>query len=267
METHITSEIPSDRRDPEVEDEIWKEVPGYEPYEASNRGRVRNSKTNKILNIRIISTGYPTVNLWRDKRDIVMSVHRMVLLAFGGPCPPEFEAAHLDGVKTNNIPENLKWVSHSENEYHKIIHGVWIGGERRLTKEKVMEIKGLLGKIPQRKIAKMFNVCRSTVSDISLGRTWNHLTGIPKQSRLHKNKRGRYRSFGSKNGRAKLDEGKVREIRKLVETISRTKIAKIYGVSRRTVNRIIVGEAWRHVQLPEVDPAGAPELDKPEDRM
>lgn len=56
----------------------------------------------------------------------------------------------------------------------------------------------------------------------------------------------RHRSaIGSGHGRAKLDEHKVREIRK--STLSTYDLAKKYGVDHKAVHRARVGETWKHV--------------------
>ena len=43
-------------------------------------------------------------------------VHRLIAEAFHGPCPPgKDEVDHTDRNRSNNKPENLRWVSHVEN--------------------------------------------------------------------------------------------------------------------------------------------------------
>lgn len=53
---------------------------------------------------------------------------------------------------------------------------------------------------------------------------------------------------GERNGRAKLDEAKVKAIRAIHGTGPTTiEIAELYGVSNQIVSRIIRGEAWSHL--------------------
>lgn len=54
---------------------------------------------------------------------------------------------------------------------------------------------------------------------------------------------------GSDHGNAVLDEAKVKEIMKLLESRSPTqrKIAEMYGVSFATINHIKTGRLWAHV--------------------
>jgi DNA invertase Pin-like site-specific DNA recombinase len=57
-----------------------------------------------------------------------------------------------------------------------------------------------------------------------------------------------YLITGEKNGSAKLTNEKVREIFGLAkEGLSRREIAKIYGVSPRTVKDIVSGATWKHI--------------------
>ena len=46
-------------------------------------------------------------------------VHRIVCRAWHGPPPtPKHQVNHIDGDKTNNHPENLEWVTQTENMKH-----------------------------------------------------------------------------------------------------------------------------------------------------
>jgi len=59
------------------------------------------------------------VNLSKDGKGLNKTVHRLVAKAFI-PNPeglPEID--HIDGDKTNNVVENLQWISHVENNRKK----------------------------------------------------------------------------------------------------------------------------------------------------
>ena len=57
-------------------------------------------------------------------------------------------------------------------------------------------------------------------------------------------------SYGSKNGRAKLTERKVRNIkRELARGVGVNEVARKYGVNKSTVSRINSGKIWAQVQV------------------
>lgn len=113
-------------------EEIWKPVAGYEKYEVSNIGRVKSYAWSKQPIIRRQEKdrdGYLTVVLKRNTVRKRFFIHRLVLLAFNGPCPQGMEASHTDGDKCNNELSNLTWESHADNILRKINHGTVLLGE------------------------------------------------------------------------------------------------------------------------------------------
>lgn len=75
------------------------------------------------------------------------SVHRMVARAFHGPAPtPDAIVRHLDGVKSNNHADNLKWGTHKENAADRVKHFKVKGraNGQKLTHEQVMIVRKLL---------------------------------------------------------------------------------------------------------------------------
>jgi hypothetical protein len=96
-------------------EENWLPVVGYENYEVSDLGRVKNIKTGKILKPTIRKDGYCLTSLGRKNQYLV---HRLILLTF---LPnDEMEAVnHKNHNKTDNRLCNLEWCSHSENNRFK----------------------------------------------------------------------------------------------------------------------------------------------------
>lgn len=83
-------------------------------YQISNFGRVRNTKTNKILKGNKADCGYIRVDIQlpKQKRRKFL-VHQLVYECF---ISPEFnEINHINGDKTDNRVENLENVTHKEN--------------------------------------------------------------------------------------------------------------------------------------------------------
>lgn len=119
--------------------EVWAPIPGWEGmYEVSDAGRVRS--LTRMVNMpsggqrqvigRVLcqgtnTGGYPQVVLSRDSRSFTHLVHRIVLAAFVGPCPDGLEACHNDGDQTNNVPSNLRWDTHPENNRDRHRHGTY----------------------------------------------------------------------------------------------------------------------------------------------
>ena len=97
--------------------EIWKVVEGYEAYEVSNLGEVRNADT-KILKKKSFQKTWhftPVVSLNRGKRNTRQySVARLVAEAFIGPRPEGMRLVYLDKTVKNCEVTNLKYVTHQE---------------------------------------------------------------------------------------------------------------------------------------------------------
>jgi DNA-binding NarL/FixJ family response regulator len=107
-------------------------------------------------------------------------VHRVVAQSFLG-VHKGMIVNHKDGNKLNNKLENLEWVTYRENTLHAKMTGlINNSGERHykamLTNNDVLEIRGLLRSgLPQRKIAKKYNVTQTTISCINRNKTWKHI--------------------------------------------------------------------------------------------
>lgn len=117
--------------------EVWRPIPSYPGYEASDLGRIKScervivratrfGEIRQPIRERILKPGR-----FSDGREFVVltgqknrQVHRLVLEAFVGPCPPGMEACHNDGDHTNNRLSNLRWDTRSSNMLDLTRHGV-----------------------------------------------------------------------------------------------------------------------------------------------
>lgn len=97
----------------------WRPIPGHPGYEASDDGLVRSldridasgkQRKGRVLKQRL-ANGYPVVNIGGR----TVKVHRLVLLAFEGPCPKGMEACHYNGNRQDNRIDNLRWATHRHN--------------------------------------------------------------------------------------------------------------------------------------------------------
>jgi len=122
--------------------ESWRPVVGWEDlFEVSDHGRVRalprtivhRRKDGKdqvvkrgylIHRGRLNTGGRRQVTLQRNGESRkALQVHRLVLEAFVGPCPPGMECCHNDGDPTNNVVTNLRWDTPSANARDRVRHG------------------------------------------------------------------------------------------------------------------------------------------------
>lgn len=107
--------------------EEWREVPGWSGYRVSDEGRVISTKRGRIrlLALHELPTGHVQVWLYAgshaSRRGV--SVHRMVLEAFVGPCPEGMEACHVNDVASDNRLRNLYWGTHADNMRDRLRNG------------------------------------------------------------------------------------------------------------------------------------------------
>ena len=110
------------------EDEIWKDVVGYEGlYKVSDKGNVysverKDSMGRKwgghILRPGYTRGGYLKVDLFRNGIRKASKVHRLVTEAFI-PNPNDYpQVNHIDEDKVNNNVENLEWCTSKYNNIH-----------------------------------------------------------------------------------------------------------------------------------------------------
>lgn len=98
-------------------EEIWKNIPEYEGYyQASDLGRIKNVKTNKILKLyQNKRNKYIQSSLCKNGVCRVLRTHRLIAKTFlknpnNYPC-----INHIDGDKTNNKVTNLEWCTQKHN--------------------------------------------------------------------------------------------------------------------------------------------------------
>lgn len=96
-------------------EERFKDIDGLEgEYAVSNKGNVKNIKTNRLLGEYYNSAGYRFVIL--KGKDYL--IHRLVALAFLDNPQNLPQVDHRDENKKNNDVSNLRWVTSSENTRH-----------------------------------------------------------------------------------------------------------------------------------------------------
>ena len=99
--------------------ELWKKIPGFKNYSASNLGRIRNDNTKHIITqFNHILKGqkrYLFVHLYIKNKIYQPTVHHLVMLAWKKNHPLGKQASHEDQNIFNNKATNLKYRSQSNN--------------------------------------------------------------------------------------------------------------------------------------------------------
>ena len=78
-----------------------------------------------IAQTRINNCGYVEVRLSKDGKSETAIVHRLVAQAFVQNPLYKPQVNYINGIKTNNRPANLDWVTHAENMKHAYDTGLF----------------------------------------------------------------------------------------------------------------------------------------------
>lgn len=149
----------------------WKEI-CQQIRKGRHRGKLRNRQ------------GYKTVVMIRDGKRYYRFVHRLMLEAFVGPCPPGMQACHFPSRDTfDNHISNLRWGTALENSSDKAIHGTKMQGSKSpLAKLCEFDIPHIINLVDagatREEIAGDFGVSRRTIGGIINGESWKHVTAF-----------------------------------------------------------------------------------------
>lgn len=177
--------------------ELWKPIPNFSRYEASDMGRLRslnykNSKKTKVLKPSISPDGYEKTMLLDDNGKYrSWTVHLFVCLAFYGEKPKGMEVNHKNGIKTDNRLDNLEYCTRSENILHAYQNGLEEpvrgskNGMAKITEKQVLEIRRFVEEAKKKgiryygraKLAKKYGISESHIKDIVSKRrgVWSHI--------------------------------------------------------------------------------------------
>ncbi len=171
----------------------YRSIPDYPGYCVGddgsvwcNRGRggLRGKAENvpwRQLNPVPAKGGYLVITLYQSGRKAQHYVHRLVLLAFVGPCPVGMEACHGNGNRGDNSLLNLRWDTKKANQADRVKHGTDNRGENnqraKLTAAQVLEIRALwaTGNYTFAQLANQFGVLIPAIWSIIQRRTWKHI--------------------------------------------------------------------------------------------
>ena len=174
----------------------YRDIPGHPGYRVGDDGTVWSCWTKEYHKGERGSKAVLGVE-WRQmspfrKADLHFSVklrggrqhpvHRLVLLAFVGPCPEGLQCCHNDGNPANNTLANLRWGTPKSNAADRLKHGTHNRGSRhslvKLTEEQVIAIRAeyAVGRLTQRQLGDRYGVCESTICQLVKRQTWGHVT-------------------------------------------------------------------------------------------
>lgn len=158
-----------------MQEEIWKDVVGYEQYfRVSNYGNVFSRRTNRILKQHIRPDRRVTVSTrigGKNGKTVCFKVHRLVAEAFIPNPENKPQVNHIDGNPSNNILTNLEWVTASENIQHAYANSLMSAGDRsgtkntnsKLTEENVKYIRENPDNLTVRELGEIFSVHHSKI--------------------------------------------------------------------------------------------------------
>lgn len=173
-----------------IDEEVWKDVTGFPYYQASNKGRVKSlarecrtfkygkegvrRKKERILKP-VPSKGYLVVGLCVEGHTTQLGIHQVVALAFFGLPPDGHVVDHLNCDKHDNRPENLEYVTNTENVLRQYRNGLLCNkgethGGSKLTNAQVNDIRLLQGLETAEYLSSVYKVCSGHIKNIWAGR-------------------------------------------------------------------------------------------------
>lgn len=153
-------------------------------FKKKGLGMGLGSKTISTSDWKLVKTtmhyDYRWVVLCNGKNRRRNQVHRLVLLAFVGPCPEGMECCHNDGNSTNNKLSNLRWGTRKENAADRVRHGRQIRGEKvahaKATDQIVRDIRRMFSEgRTRRELAVEFKLNQCVVNRIIRRHSWKHV--------------------------------------------------------------------------------------------
>ena len=98
--------------------EVWQDIQGYSGiYQVSTLGRIRSLKKGKIKLLKpyINNMGYAVLSLYANHKQKTYHVHELVAETFLVKVDGKNYIDHINGIKTDNRIDNLRWCTPKEN--------------------------------------------------------------------------------------------------------------------------------------------------------
>jgi hypothetical protein len=150
-----------------------RKIPGYDGYYADNLGNIYNARCHRLA-VHPHPEGYVRLRIQQGTKSKNVLVHRLVALAFHGYPQDRCVVQHINGDKTDNRAENLKWGTHAENTEDSKFHGtIGRSGERKLTRDDVSAIRQSTES--SYTLAAQYDVTPSYIRRVRNHQSWKHL--------------------------------------------------------------------------------------------
>lgn len=119
---------------------------------------------------------------WMKREGRMQYVSRLMCeLVNGSPPSPNHESAHNCGKGRSGCinPTHLRWATPVENCADRVIHGTISRGEKhpkaKMTTDKVLLLRSLVGQHTHRNLAAMFGISHTAVQSIIKRKHWAHV--------------------------------------------------------------------------------------------
>lgn len=155
----------------------WRQLHDCSNYIVSDDGRVRLASSGSDRTLYTGSNGYLYVNYYNDDgRWVNRTVHGLVAAAFFGKRHGNTQIRHLDGNRSNNSIDNLRYGTALENAADRVRHGRNCPGEKNgnsvISDQDVSLIRSQYraGGITQYQLAKNFGISQAQINNILLNK-------------------------------------------------------------------------------------------------
>lgn len=136
-------------------------IPIGNGYSATVDGFIWSSKTEKRLIGGKDKDGYLNVSLRVDGKLKTYRRARLICEAYHGMGPDGYQVNHINGIKSDDRPLNLEWVSGSDNSKHAVdVLGNW--PNLKLNQEDVDAIRS--SQDTNKSLSERYGVHNSTIS-------------------------------------------------------------------------------------------------------
>jgi hypothetical protein len=173
----------------------YRDIPGFPGYRVGSDGSVwsclKRVYATGVRGVRFVPgdewvrkderVGDTSGHLVASIRNRGHYVHRLVLLAFVGPCPDGMECRHLDDDPRNNRLSNLCWGTREQNIADRAANGRGTAGERsasaKLTEQLVRQMRAehAEGGLTYEQLGKKYGIGMQGAWSVVKRKTWKHV--------------------------------------------------------------------------------------------